>query len=143
MKLNNATVLQCVLLVGFCSVANAAYCTERDSIWRSTSQEYSECIDKAKGVHSEMVYCVRNEVGRHNKNIASSIAEAGKDLSVADLASSINQGARLWGEYVKESCGLYSELGGQRGELLRENCILKEIMQREFFIVDIIKEASM
>jgi uncharacterized protein YecT (DUF1311 family) len=143
MRLNNISAIFCVLLLGFFSEVNAAYQRGHDSVWEKTGQKYSECINKAEGVHPEVISCIRGEISRQDKIIENKTADAAKNLLTADLISSINQSKRAWKKYVRESCGLYSELGGQRSELLIENCVLKEVMWRGVFIDDLISEADL
>lgn len=105
--------------------------------------QYSSCLEEAKAIHPEIISCIHEEVEAHKNSIEKSIDTASKDVSLEVLIKSINKSEKTWGMYISELCDLYYELGGQRGELLRESCILNEVIQREEFVKNILNEAGM
>ena len=124
------------LFVGF---ANG---TELNASQIEVPQEYFDCIDEAKAIHQKIVSCVQSEIGRQKKSMEANINAASKDPSMRELAASIAESSHLWMSYVKKVCEIYIQLGGQRGELLSENCTLKEVVYRRLFVENILDEAG-
>lgn len=106
------------------------------------STEYSECIGSAQLTHPEMIGCMQDEIDRHKDHIGIAIARNAGDDSLSELILSIERSSGAFNVYVNELCDAYHALGGQRGEILRVNCLLKEVIHREVFIQQIMNEAQ-
>lgn len=142
LKLNNSFAVRGVLFSTSCFFVGFVNGGELYSVAIEKSQEYARCIVEAQATHPELVSCVQSEIGRRKKSIETSISAASKDPSMRELVKLITESHQLWTMYTKKICDTYSELGGQRGELLTENCILNEVAHRKLFVENILEEAS-
>ena len=142
LKLNNSIAVRSGLFAISCLFVGFANSTELHASLSEVFQEYSDCVDEAKAIHPKIVSCVHSEIGRQKQSMETNINAASKEPSMRELTASITENNQLWMPYVKRLCDIYIQLGGQRGELLSENCILNETIHRKLFVENILEEAS-
>ncbi|MCP2068777.1 hypothetical protein [Pseudomonas laurylsulfatiphila] len=142
LKLNGSIAVRSALFATSSLFVGFANGSEFHAETSGGSQEYSACIDEAKAIHPKIVLCVQSEIGRQKKSIEINIDAASKDPSAKELVATITKSNQLWVSYIKKLCDTYIKLGGQRGELLSESCILNEVAHRKLFVENILKEAG-
>lgn len=142
LKLNESIAVRSTLFAINFLFVGFANGTELNAGQIEASQEYFDCIDEAKAIHPKIVSCVQSEIGRQKKNMEIKISAASKDPSMRELIASIAESDQLWVVYVKKLCDMYIQLGGQRGELLSESCVLNEMAHRKLFVKNILDEAG-
>ena len=141
MKLNDIAVMRLVVFVMFffLGVRAESYASESEG---HESKEYLECIGSAQLTHPEMIGCTQAEIEKHENHIRSAIERNAADDSLGGLIESIGKSSSYFNVYINELCDAYQMLEGQRGEVLRVNCLLKEVIRREVFVREIINEAK-
>ena len=141
MSLNRSSAIQVTVFVMCFSLIVRAEIYVSES-GRHQGREYSECIGSAQLTHPEMIGCVQLEIERHKSHISSAIERNGGDDSLSELIVSIEKSSGAFDVYVNELCDAYHALEGQRAEVLRVSCLLKEVIHREIFVRQIINEAQ-
>lgn len=142
MKSNKSIAMLAVPLLITCLFGSLAYSKDQLTSFRKEKQQYFNCIEEAQAIHPKIITCIHEEVETHKNSIEKTIDTASKDASLETLITSIKKSEKTWNMYINELCDSYYKLGGQRGELLRESCILNETNQREQFVKEILKEAD-
>lgn len=81
----------------------------------------SDTCSHVSGVHQEMVSCVQKQTAKYENTLKSIIASKNSDY---EFPNDFYNKQRL---AIHEKCMLYSNVGGQRGELLMVQCELDSI----------------
>ncbi|WP_323135302.1 hypothetical protein [Aeromonas hydrophila] len=77
--------------------------------------------NNSSGVHQEMVSCVQKQTAKYESNLKNIISSKSSDYG---FSKSFYDKQRL---AIHEKCMLYSNIGGQRGELLMVQCELDSV----------------
>lgn len=142
MKLSSFTKLRLPVLIAFCLIYTHAAAKKIDSRGEPQEKEYTACITNAQGVTPEIISCTQNEIERYKNNIANQIDASAEDELTGVLKKLVSRNSRLWLAYIEEKCAVYDEFEGQRGELLKVNCLLDEFIRRDTFIRILMSESE-
>jgi len=58
------------------------------------------------------------------------------------MAAQMRSQEELWQNFVASKCDVYLDIGGQRGELLAQNCKLDEAKRRKAYVKDVLAAAE-
>lgn len=100
------------------------------------SREMS-CAGSAGANHPSMIACIQAETADKNRQIVK-ILGSRYDSPTREVVAGIRANERGWEDYVERKCRIYFLLGGQRGELLRESCVLNEAVLHEKYVNELI-----
>jgi hypothetical protein len=129
-----------VVVLGLVSAHAAA--NNNDDLGGLQKSEYTACLTSALGVNPEVILCAQSEIERYKKNIENRVTPAVDDEFTSQLKQMVSGSSRQWLEYAEGKCAVYDKFEGQRGELLKVNCLLNEFIMRDSFIKDLILEAE-
>lgn len=88
------------------------------SFFASQSAVASDDCNNSSGVHQVMVSCVQKQTAKYESNLKNIISSKSSDYG---FSKNFYDKQRL---AIHEKCMLYSNIGGQRGELLMTQCEL-------------------
>ncbi len=98
------------------------------------SSNYEECLRIAGGEHPKMIDCLKDEKNLTRQVELELLGSTYTDETQARVISRFKEIEPTWELYVKEKCSIHMELGGQRGELLSNDCALTEELKRLKFM---------
>ncbi|MCX9134119.1 hypothetical protein OKS68_16750 [Aeromonas veronii] len=98
------------------------------SFFTSQSVVASDDCNNSSGVHQEMVSCVQKQTAKYESNLKNIISSKSSDYG---FSKSFYDKQRL---AIHEKCMLYSNIGGQRGELLMVQCELDSVKNLNEYI---------
>ncbi|MNF88655.1 hypothetical protein D3C84_711530 [compost metagenome] len=131
------------MVVVFCLGSTHVGANNNDDVGGVQKSEYTTCLTNAFGVSPEIMLCAQAEIERYKKNIENRMATSAEDELTSVLKQMVSRGSRQWLEYSEGKCAVYDKFEGQRGELLKVNCLLDEFIRRDAFIKNLILEAEL
>ena len=134
MKLSNFAGFRSFVVVVLCLVSAHVGANNNDDVGGIQKSEYTACLTNALGVSPEIMLCAQGEIERYKKNIENRMATSAEDELTSVLKQMVSRGSRQWLEYSEGKCAVYDKFEGQRGEMLKVNCLLDEFVRRDAFI---------
>jgi uncharacterized protein YecT (DUF1311 family) len=118
------TKVALVMGLAFCFSTNA-FAAEK-----GLSPEYSACLDKAKGITSDMVDCIAAETGRQDTKLNENYKQLMAKLS-PDRKKALLDAERAWITFRDANCQFYGDpQGGTSAHLSANECVLNATAQR-------------
>lgn len=113
-----------VLGVAFCSTSVAA------ENGRELSQEYSACLDKAKGVTVDMIDCIAAETRRQDTRLNENYKTLSSKISPRRKRALLDA-QRAWIRFRDANCDFYADPeGGTSARLSSNECFLNATADR-------------
>ncbi|MDH0346676.1 hypothetical protein [Aeromonas dhakensis] len=106
------------------------------SFFASQSAVASDDCKNSSGVHQEMVSCAQKQTAKYESNLKNIISSKSSDYG---FSKSFYDKQRL---AIHEKCMLYSNVGGQRGELLMVQCELDSVKNLNEYINQYIDDVN-
>lgn len=105
------------------------------------STPYDTCIKRAQGVHPEMMKCMSRAYETQVEDVAAllKLSETGE---LGKVSTQMSSQGELWQKFVTSKCDVYLGIGGQRGELLAQNCKLDEAKRRKAYVKNVLAAAE-
>ena len=121
------------------SAAPFALQIDRNNLY---SPAYTKCLDNAKGEHPSVMSCIEDEKILLRKMSLERLHDDIHDDEQTKLALKIKNMDSMWALFVREKCTVILELGGQRGEMLKGDCEVREEIERLRYISEIFTESE-
>lgn len=96
----------------------------------------SENCNDTSGVHQKILVCIQNEIAKSETQIRNNISSKSIDYGFPDDFYSKQRLA------IHEKCMLYINVGGQRGELLMNQCELSMLQGLDIYIQQYIEDVD-
>ncbi|HAT1546853.1 hypothetical protein [Aeromonas hydrophila] len=106
------------------------------SFFASQSAVANDDCKNSSGVHQEMVSCLQKQTDKYEVNLKNIISSKSSDYG---FSKSFYDKQRL---AIHEKCMLYSNVGGQRGELLMVQCELDGVKNLNEYINQYIDDVN-
>ena len=116
-------------------------CTTVTEARGARSAPYRTCIERAQGAHPEIMECMSRAYEAQVKDVAELLSP--RERGETDrMAAQMRSQEELWQNFVASKCDVYLDIGGQRGELLAQNCKLDEAKRRKAYVKDVLAAAE-
>ncbi|MGL6525841.1 hypothetical protein ACSZNV_13075 [Aeromonas hydrophila] len=106
------------------------------SFFASQSAVANDDCKNSSGVHQEMVSCLQKQTDKYEVNLKNIISSKSSDYG---FSKNFYDKQRL---AIHEKCMLYSNVGGQRGELLMVQCELDGVKNLNEYINQYIDDVN-
>lgn len=100
--------------------------------------KYDACIQEADGVHPAILECMSSETESINQATNRLLSTHYSDGTKDAAARKLHTQQHAWDAFILLKCSIYLDLGGQRGELLEENCRLDETRRHKSYVADVL-----
>lgn len=129
------------IIISLFFICSAPTFSVKADVLAEYSENYNECLSVANGEHPKIIDCLESEKSIARETESRLLSKMYDDVQTR-LISRIKKMEPEWTLHIKEKCSVFVDFGGQRGELLRSDCEVKEELGRLKYIRNILDQSE-